>query len=185
MYFNLSSLVDRPSCREDFKFLHILYPATVYPMQITNPQMKTTKLAIKNQISRLPYRISKFNVSRTTRKTAIMPSNIQMFWSLGAANEIFVVSRSMRSRILNADSNKAFENVSISNDTKKISVVASPKDVGVQRWPMTLSVAARNNWTVVKRPYIFRLGETCIHCRIKATAQITAKAPNRVVKRYE
>ena len=107
--------------------------------------MKTTKLEIKNQISRLPYRTSKFNVSRTTRKTAVMPSNIQMFWSLGAANEIFVVSRSMRSIILNVDSNKAFENVSISNDAKKISVVASPKDVGVQRWPMTLSVAARNN----------------------------------------
>ena len=47
------------------------------------------------------YEPSKFSVSITTVKTAVIASNTQVLCSRGAANEVLVVSSTIRSKILN------------------------------------------------------------------------------------
>ena len=151
IFCNLLSLVERPSCREDFKFLHILLPATVYPTQISNPQMKRCMYEKKRQNFLLFNKTSKLNVSIIAVKRAVMPSKAQMFWSFGAASDVFVVSSSMRSSMLNADSIKAVDRQSTIRDAANISFGASSSTFGLQSKATTFIVAAINNWKVVNR----------------------------------
>ena len=185
IFFNFRSPVEWPSRREDFKFRHILYPATVYPTQINIPQMKRARYETKYQNSLSAYKTSKLNVSMIVDKTSVIESNTQMFWSDGVTSEVFVVSSSTSSKMLNADRLKAIEKQSTSSDAVKVPIDASFNEIGLQSSAATLSVAARNNWAVVKRAWIFRLRDWgCVHCLTRITQQQSAKTPNKAANVY-
>ena len=67
------------------------------------PQMTRYVCETKYQNLLFEYEHSKFSVSITTVKTAVIASNTQVLYSRGAANEVLVVSSTFRSKILNGN----------------------------------------------------------------------------------
>jgi len=82
--------------------------------------------------------------------------------------------------MLNAERINPMEQQSISNAVVNVFLDASFNNKGLQSSATTFSVAATKSWIVVKRPWMFRLPDGCLHWRTMVVKQLNAAMPNKV-----